>query len=89
MHPPLYIRLPSSPQVLHVRSLSEWAPVCIGPYSQANTLVSHLHLLAGQIALHPPTMTMATGGLVDEVRGHTFCFNIVLQISGPSYVQIV
>lgn len=54
-------------QVLHVQSLSEWAPLCIGPYSQANTLVSHLHLLAGQIALHPATMTLATGGLWEEV----------------------
>ena len=25
-------------QVLHVRSVSEWAPVCIGPYAQANTV---------------------------------------------------
>lgn len=25
-------------QVLHVRSLSGWAPLCIGPYSQANLL---------------------------------------------------
>lgn len=55
-------------QVLHVRSLSEWAPLCIGPYSQANTLASHLHLLAGQIALHPPTMQLATGGLLQEVK---------------------
>lgn len=46
-------------QVLHVKSLSGWAPVCIGPYSQAN-LLSHGHLafLAGQIGLDPATMVL-------------------------------
>jgi diphthine-ammonia ligase len=54
--------------LLHVRSLSKWAPLCIGPYSQANSLYPtrspgvagpSLHLIAGQIGLVPETMTMA------------------------------
>ncbi|ETV66312.1 hypothetical protein, variant 2 [Aphanomyces astaci] len=45
---------------LHVRSISEWAPTCIGPYSQANTLHSSLILLAGQIPLVPATMTLSS-----------------------------
>ena len=51
---------PSPPQrsVLHVQSRSFWAPVCVGPYSQANTLYHALHYLAGQIGLDPPTMTL-------------------------------
>lgn len=46
-------------KVLHVQSISEWAPSCIGPYSQA---VSHQGLVffAGQIPLDPPTMAVAT-----------------------------
>lgn len=44
-------------EVLHVQSLSHWAPVCVGPYSQANTL-GGLHWVAGQIGLDPPTMTL-------------------------------
>jgi diphthine-ammonia ligase len=45
---------------LHVRSLSSWAPLCVGPYSQANTLASGaLVLLAGQIGLLPSTMAAA------------------------------
>lgn len=44
--------------VLHVQSISHWAPVCVGPYSQVNTLRSCLHLLAGQIGLVPSTMTL-------------------------------
>jgi uncharacterized protein (TIGR00290 family) len=46
-------------KVLHVQSISEWAPSCIGPYSQA---VAHQGLVyfAGQIPLDPPTMEVAT-----------------------------
>lgn len=34
------------------------APVCVGPYSQTNTLRSALHFLAGQIGLKPSTMEL-------------------------------
>ncbi|GAB5032124.1 meiotically up-regulated gene 71 protein [Nannochloropsis oceanica] len=48
-------------QVLHVKSLSGWAPLCIGPYSQANMLAhGHLLFLAGAIGLAPSTMTLVT-----------------------------
>eukprot|EP00605_Chrysophyceae_sp_TOSAG23-4_P000893 GSChrysophyteH1.ASY1.ANO1.984.1 assembled CDS len=49
--------------VHHVQSISEWAPVCIGPYSQANTIGDCLTLSAGQIPLDPATMQ-----LLDQVR---------------------
>jgi enamine deaminase RidA (YjgF/YER057c/UK114 family) len=45
-------------EVLHVQSISNWAPVCVGPYSQSNTLRSSLHFLAGQIGLVPATMQL-------------------------------
>ena len=45
-------------QVLHVQSISHWAPVCVGPYSQVNTLRNGLHFMAGQIGLIPSTMTL-------------------------------
>jgi enamine deaminase RidA (YjgF/YER057c/UK114 family) len=45
-------------EVLHVQSISHWAPVCVGPYSQVNTLRSALHFLAGQIGLVPSTMKL-------------------------------
>eukprot|EP00903_Cladosiphon_okamuranus_P015964 g14746.t1 len=46
-------------QALHVRSISSWAPVCIGPYCQANTLGpgGGIALIAGQIGLQPTSMT--------------------------------
>ncbi|KAL4168720.1 hypothetical protein KRP22_012118 [Phytophthora ramorum] len=49
--------------VLHVKSISAWAPCCIGPYSQANVLHRALILLAGQIALYPQTMDLVPGDL--------------------------
>lgn len=45
-------------EVLHVQSISHWAPVCVGPYSQAQMLRSGLHFLAGQIGLIPCTMRL-------------------------------
>jgi len=45
-------------QVLHVRSVSDWAPVCIGPYAQANVLMDMYIYVSGQIPLNPATMTI-------------------------------
>eukprot|EP00889_Picochlorum_renovo_P008211 jgi/Picre1/35241/NNA_002703.t1 len=53
-------------RVLHVQSMSEWAPSCIGPYSQA-TSYHGLVRFAGQIALDPPTLTLVKGGIEEEV----------------------
>lgn len=47
---------------LHVQSISHWAPVCVGPYSQANTIRAGVIFLAGQIGLDPPSMTLVDGG---------------------------
>lgn len=48
-------------KVLHVQSISEWAPSCIGPYSQA-TLHKDILYMAGQLGLNPPTMLLCTQG---------------------------
>ncbi|CAK8542882.1 unnamed protein product [Lathyrus sativus] len=48
-------------KVLHVQSISCWAPSCIGPYSQA-TLHEGILLMAGQLGLDPPTMNLCSGG---------------------------
>lgn len=45
-------------KTLHVQSISNWAPVCIGPYSQANVLRSSLVFLSGMIGLVPRSMTL-------------------------------
>ncbi|XP_061343340.1 diphthine--ammonia ligase [Gastrolobium bilobum] len=48
-------------KVLHVQSISCWAPSCIGPYSQATLHEGILHM-AGQLGLDPPTMNLCNGG---------------------------
>lgn len=52
---------------LHVRSLSQWAPVCIGPYCQANVTGGYIQV-AGQIALVPSNMELLAGGLEAQTR---------------------
>ncbi|XP_050381421.1 diphthine--ammonia ligase isoform X2 [Argentina anserina] len=54
-------------RVLHVQSISCWAPSCIGPYSQATLHKEILHM-AGQLGLNPPTMTLCNGGIMDELE---------------------
>jgi enamine deaminase RidA (YjgF/YER057c/UK114 family) len=46
-----------SRSVLHVQSISRWAPACIGPYSQCSTIGS-INFPAGQIGLDPPYMKL-------------------------------
>ena len=49
----------SQRKVLHVRSISKWAPACIGPYSQACFLEDgSVAFLAGMIGLDPSSMTL-------------------------------
>lgn len=46
-------------QVLHVKGISDWAPLCIGPYAQCNSIYDHtLSLIAGQIPLNPSAMSI-------------------------------
>eukprot|EP00899_Mesostigma_viride_P006604 jgi/Mesvir1/15945/Mv08264-RA.1 len=47
-------------KVLHVQSVSRWAPSCIGPYSQATSHQGLLYM-AGQLGLDPPTMQLVEG----------------------------
>jgi hypothetical protein len=57
--------------------------VCIGPYSQANTLTEHLLLLAGQIGLVPETMSMAAGGAdVEAVQALRNCAAVLGALGG-------
>ncbi|KAK3029293.1 hypothetical protein RJ639_040129, partial [Escallonia herrerae] len=56
-----------SKRVLHVQSISCWAPSCIGPYSQATLHKEVLHM-AGQLGLDPPTMLLCSGGPSAELE---------------------
>ncbi len=60
-------------KTLHVQSISRWAPVCIGPYSQANSLRSSIVLLAGMIGLVPQSMT-----LIEPASSDVYDFEVQL-----------
>ncbi|NWU93701.1 DPH6 ligase, partial [Upupa epops] len=51
--------------VMHVQSISHWAPASIGPYSQSIKVGDVLYC-AGQIALVPCTMQLVSGGIQTE-----------------------
>ncbi|XP_068254600.1 diphthine--ammonia ligase isoform X4 [Nyctibius grandis] len=51
--------------VMHVQSISHWAPASIGPYSQSIKVGDVLYC-AGQIALVPCTMHLVSGGIRTE-----------------------
>ncbi|XP_015206378.2 diphthine--ammonia ligase isoform X1 [Lepisosteus oculatus] len=52
-------------QVMHIQSISHWAPANIGPYSQA-VKVGEAVFCAGQIGLIPCTMHLVQGGAPTE-----------------------
>jgi len=55
-----------SKKVLHVQSVSSWAPCCIGPYSQGTSYDGLVHF-AGQIPLDPATMELIEGDEFQQV----------------------
>ncbi|CAH8259295.1 unnamed protein product [Arabidopsis lyrata] len=61
------VAIDESKRVLHVQSISCWAPSCIGPYSQATLHKSVLHM-AGQLGLDPPTMNLRNEGAIAELN---------------------
>eukprot|EP00698_Gefionella_okellyi_P018341 TRINITY_DN5488_c0_g1_i1.p1 TRINITY_DN5488_c0_g1~~TRINITY_DN5488_c0_g1_i1.p1 ORF type:complete len:614 (-),score=150.96 TRINITY_DN5488_c0_g1_i1:641-2482(-) len=67
-------------RLLHVQSISHWAPACIGPYAQAN--IAHgLALMAGQIGLNPPRMTLFASEL-EQTQAAVRHVRAVLQALG-------
>jgi enamine deaminase RidA (YjgF/YER057c/UK114 family) len=56
------IRIPAPLSVLHVQSISLWAPANIGPYSQAVSRGETV-FLAGMIGLDPGSMVLVEGGI--------------------------
>ncbi|XP_060118098.1 diphthine--ammonia ligase isoform X3 [Heteronotia binoei] len=52
-------------QIMHVQSISHWAPANIGPYSQC-VQVGDVLYCAGQIALVPCTMQLISAGIEAE-----------------------
>ncbi|EPS68748.1 hypothetical protein M569_06018, partial [Genlisea aurea] len=58
VHIEVLVSKDNTKNVLHVQSISEWAPSCIGPYSQASFHKDVLYM-AGQLGLNPATMLLS------------------------------
>ncbi|KAA0146807.1 hypothetical protein FNF29_07783 [Cafeteria roenbergensis] len=72
----------------HVRSLSRWAPLCIGPYCQANVVAGSV-LCAGQIGLDPATMRLVPGGWPAELDRAMLSCARVLAAEGSALQGVV
>lgn len=73
--------------VLHVQSISEWAPACIGPYSQASKLSPFLWL-AGQIGLDPAQMTLPASPALQSSLAFRHCSR-VLRAEESSWCSVI
>lgn len=85
----LAIPTPKLRRVLHVQSISTWAPVCVGPYSQVNTLKDSLHFVAGQIGLVPESMTLKSTVEEQFVQSCTNLARILDALDGGSLQNIM
>lgn len=63
---PVAAPLPPPRRVLHVQSVSEWAPTCIGPYSQG-VAAAGLVAMSGVVPLDPPTMQLIDGDSSEQM----------------------
>lgn len=69
--------------VLHVKSISQWAPVSIGPYAQANQ-ANEVVFVAGMIGLVPDSMQLANATVEAEVHQAARNLRRVLQVQNAS-----
>nr|XP_022904819.1 diphthine--ammonia ligase [Onthophagus taurus]XP_022904820.1 diphthine--ammonia ligase [Onthophagus taurus] len=53
--------------IMHVQSISHWAPASIGPYSQTVKVGDIIHL-AGQIGLVPGSLQLVNGGVKQQCQ---------------------
>ncbi|GAQ84195.1 putative Endoribonuclease [Klebsormidium nitens] len=70
-------------KVLHVQSISSWAPSCIGPYSQATSYNGRLYM-AGMLGLDPATMELVAGGAGAQMARALLSCEAVTQAMGTS-----
>ena len=71
--------------ILHVQSISEWAPACIGPYSQACSVSGLIHL-AGMIGLDPGTMQLV--GIEEQMSRSLLSIDQVLEVVHSSSERV-
>ena len=64
------------------------APAAIGPYSQGVVVAGFLYT-AGQIALHPGSMTVVPGGVTEQTRQVMANLRAILAAAGSGLDRVV
>lgn len=80
--------------MLHVQSISAWAPACIGPYAQA-ACGGRVLYLAGQIGLDPASMQLVQGDSAAQVcviiahNGIQVCGSGNMCVNAPDWMKLL
>lgn len=75
-------------RTLHVQSLSEWAPPCIGPYAQV-VEDNGVTFVSGALAMHAPNASLISGtGARAQTRGCLFNIQRTLEATRTSFDQL-
>lgn len=75
-------------RTLHVQSLSEWAPPCIGPYAQV-VEDNAITYVSGALAMHAPNASLIQGtGARAQTRGCLFNIKRTLEATRTRFEQL-
>ncbi len=75
----------SDSRTLHVQSLSEWAPPCIGPYAQVVEDCG-ITFVSGALAMHAPNASIQKGaGVRAQTRGCVFNIKRTMQATRSKF----
>lgn len=76
---------PADSRTLHVQSLSEWAPPCIGPYAQV-VEDRGISFVSGALAIHAPDAAIQKGaGVRAQTRGCLFNIRRTLEATRTKF----
>jgi 2-iminobutanoate/2-iminopropanoate deaminase len=78
----------ASPNALRTVIATNEAPRAIGPYSQG-VRAGNLLFTSGQIALHPETQQVVSGGIAEQTAQVFANLKAILEAGGSSFVQVL
>ena len=78
----------ASPNALRTVIATNEAPRAIGPYSQG-VRAGNLLFTSGQIALHPETQQVVSGGIAEQTAQVFANLKAILEAGGSSFAQVV
>jgi 2-iminobutanoate/2-iminopropanoate deaminase len=78
----------ASPNALRTVIATNEAPRAIGPYSQG-VRAGNLLFTSGQIALHPETQQVVSGGIAEQTAQVFANLKAILEAGGSSFAQVL